>query len=385
MKRRALALLFSLLTLAGAFASAFVVSAKWVGTYDAMQWWNYTTSTANLYAYYSNGNIINTPAPVNKSAFISRSYDIDPYVSWTSINSRYISTGWAGLESTFQPLPTGATMYGLQLQFRDQWTLIQGRTYEFVILRNSIAFYNASGTPVSTGTQVATVSFGGLIATLEDQYIGQDGYDRAIRCTVTPTADVQIQTISIVFKSNYNPSTSASKLVLNLAFSDVVSYTGELQDVVVNPTIDNIDKQVQEIAKSLNPDVNYDKIDAAIDEAGGILGYLEDQQDDIMSSSDRFKAFKPTGDLPATGDVPAFLWALVTGITELKIPVTNVTTGYFSGVSIPGLIVVSSSGSYLSIGGMLMVCSAIFGVRVFLHIVGVRSFTSKASDQEGDK
>lgn len=385
MKKRALALLFSLLTLAGAFASAFVVSAKWVGTYDAMQWWNYTTSTAQLFAYYSNGNIINTPAPVNKAAFVTRSYDIDPYVSWTSINSRYISTTWAGLENTFQPLPSGATMYGIQLQFRDQWTLIQGRTYEFVILRNSIAFYNSAGEPVSTGTQVSTVSFGGLIATLEDKYIGQDGYDRAIRCTVTPTADVQVQTISIVLKSNYNPSTSASKLILNLAFSDVVSYTGDLQDVVVNPTIDNIDKQVQEIQKSLNPDVDYSKLDEAIAEAGGIDGYLKAQQDDIMSSADRFKIKKPSGVLPVTGDIPSFLWALVNGITNLQIPVSNVTTSYFNGVTIPGLIVISAGGSYLSIGGMLTICAAIYGVRVFLHLVGARTFTSKASDQEGDK
>ena len=323
--------------------------------------------------------------PVNPAGWKQTIFDISPYVKWRSVNDRYISSTYAHLNYTFTPLPSGASMYGIQLQFRDEWTLLQGRKYEFILLRNSIAFYNSAGDPVSTGTQVKTVSFGGLNATLEDVRIGKDGYDRAIRCIVEPTADVYVQTVSIVFISSYNPSTSASKIVLDLAFSDCVSYTGELDSVVVNPTVDNIDKQVQEIQKSLNPDVDYSKLDQAIAEAGGIQGYLESQQDDIMSSADRFKLKKPSGVLPASGDIPSFLWALVNGITSLQIPVSAVTTSYFNGVSIPGLIVISAGGSYLSLGGMLTICAAIYGVRVFLHLVGARTFTSKSSDQEGDK
>lgn len=380
--RRAVLSVLLVAILAGVLSPA--IFAKWTGTTTARDWWDYTTSQLNLYNYAANGNILNTPVPINKAAIVSRSYDLKPYVDWTSITSNYIQT-WAGIETTVQPLTTGATMYGLQLQFRDQWTLIQGRTYEFVLLRNSIAFYNSAGNPISTGTQVATVSFGGLAATLTDAYIGQDGYDHAIRCVVTPTADIQVQTISIICKSNYNPGTAASKIILNLALSDVVSYTGDLEAVTVNPTLDNIDKQVQEITRVLNPEVDYSKLDQAIEDAGGIQGYLDAQMDDIMSSADRFKVNKPTGDLPATGDIPAFLWACVDGVTNLKIPVSNVTTRYFGSVNIPGLFVVSTEGSYLSIGGMLMISAAIFGVRVFLHQVGVRAFTSKASDQEGDK
>lgn len=385
MKRRVLALLCITVVLAGALSLAFTFSAKWIGSYSAYDWWSIRTADIKLYSYASNGNILNTGMPVNPAGWKETIFDITPYVTWRSVTDRYISSTYAHLTYTFTPLPSGASMYGIQLQFRDEWTLLQGRKYEFILLRNSIAFYNSAGASVSTGTQVKLVSFGGVNATLEDFHIGKDGYDRAIRCVVEPTADVYVQTVSIVFKSNYNPSNSATKIVLDLAFSDCVSYTGELDSVVVNPTVDNIDKQVQEIQKSLNPDVDYSKLDQAIAEAGGIQGYLEAQQDNIMSSADRFNLKKPTGVLPATGDIPSFLWALVNGITSLQIPVSAVTTSYFNGVSIPGLIVISAGGSYLSLGGMLTICAAIYGVRVFLHLVGVRTFTSKPSDQEGDK
>lgn len=385
MKRRVLALLCVTVVLAGALTPAFTFSAKWNGTYSAYDWWSIRSADIKLYSYASNGNILNTGMLVNPAGWKETIFDITPYVTWRSVTDRYISSTYAHLTYTFSPLPSGASMYGIQLQFRDEWTLLQGRKYEFILLRNSIAFYNSAGAPVSTGTQVMLVSFGGVNATLEDVHIGKDGYDRAIRCVVEPTADVYVQTVSIVFKSNYNPSTSANNIVLDLAFSDCVSYTGQLDSVVVNPTVDNIDKQVQEIQKSLNPDVDYSKLDEAIAVAGGIEGYLENQQNEIMSSADRFKLKKPIGVLPATGDIPSFLWALVTGITNLQIPVSNVTTSYFNGVTIPGLIVISAGCSYLSIGGMLTICAAIYGVRVFLHLVGVRTFTSKPSDQEGDK
>ena len=385
MKRRALALLCVTVVLAGALSPAFTFSAKWIGSYSAYDWWSIRTADIKLYSYASNGNILNTGILVNPAGWKETIFDISPYVTWRSVIDRYISSTYAHLTYTFTPLPSGASMYGIQLQFRDEWTLLQGRKYEFILLRNSIAFYNSAGDPVSTGTQVKTVSFGGVDATLEDVRIGKDGYDRAIRCVVEPTADVYVQTVSIVFKSSYNPSNAASKIVVDLAFSDCVSYSGELEDAVVNPTLDNIDKQVQEIQKSLNPDVDYSKLDQAIADAGGIEGYLKDQQDDIMSSADRFKLKKPSGVLPATGDIPSFLWALVNGITGLQIPVSAVTTSYFNGVSIPGLIVISAGGSYLSLGGMFSICAAIYGVRVFLHLVGVRTFTAKSSDQEGDK
>lgn len=384
MKRRAVALLCVTVVLAGALSPAFTFSAKWIGSYGAYDWWSIRTADIKMYTYNKNG-IYTSAIPVNPSGWSEKIYDISPYVSWTSVTDRYISSTYAHLSETFTALSADATMYGLQLYFRDEWTLLQGRKYEFIILRNFIAFYDNQGSPISTGTQLKSVSFGSLNATLEDVRIGKDGYDRAIRCLLEPTEDIQVQNVNIIFKSSYNPSVSASKIVLDLGFSDCVSYSGELEGAVVNPTLDNIDKQVQEIQQSLNPEVDYSKLDEAIAEAGSIQGYLEAQQSDIMSSADRFKLKKPSGVLPATGDIPSFLWAVVNGITSLQIPVSAVTTSYFNGVSIPGLIVISAGGSYLSLGGMLTICAAIFGVRVFLHLVGARTFSSKSSDQEGDK
>ena len=384
MKRRALALLCVTVVLAGALSPAFTFSAKWIGSYGAYDWWSIRTADIKMYTYNKSG-IYTSAIPVNSSGWSEKIYDISPYVSWTSVTDRYISSTYAHLSETFTALSADATMYGLQLYFRDEWTLLQGRKYEFIILRNSIAFYDKQGSPISTGTQLKSVFFGTLNATLDDVRIGIDGYDRAIRCLLEPTEDIQVQNVNLIFKSSYNPTVSASKIVLDLGFSDCVSYSGQLEGAVVNPTLDNIDKQVQEIQQSLNPDVDYSKLDQAIAEAGGIQGYLEAQQDDIMSSADRFNLKKPSGVLPATGDIPSFLWALVSGITSLQIPVSAVTTSYFNGVSIPGLIVISAGGSYLSLGGMLTICAAIYGVRVFLHIVGARTFTSKSSDQEGDK
>ena len=384
MKRRVLALLCVTVVLAGALSPAFTISAKWIGSYSAYDWWSIRTADIKMYTYDKSG-IYTSAIPVNSSGWSQKIYDISPYVSWTSVTDRYISSTYAHLSETFTALSADATMYGLQLYFRDEWTLLQGRKYEFIILRNYIAFYDKQGSPISTGTQVKSVSFGTLNATLDDVRIGKDGYDRAIRCLLEPTEDIQVQNVNIIFKSSYNPTVSASKIVLDFGFSDCVSYSGQLEGAVVNPTLDNIDKQVQEIQKSLNPDVDYSKLDEAIAEAGSIQGYLEAQQNDIMSSADRFKLKKPSGVLPLTGDIPSFLWALVNGITSLQIPVSAVTTSYFNGVTIPGLIVISAGGSYLSLGGMLTICAAIYGVRVFLHLVGARTFTSKSSDQEGDK
>lgn len=278
----------------------FSCSAAWNNTVSAADWWNFQTSTCSLYCYSSSGAQLSTASPVNPAGFVSRQYDISPYVSWTSVTSRYISSLYAGLEYTFIPLPNGSSMYGIQLQFRDGWTLLSGRTYEFVILRNSIAFYNSSGTPVSTGTQLSSVSLGGLAMTLEDKYIGSDGYDRAIRCTVTPTGDTYVQTISVTFKSNYNPTTAASKVVLNLGFSDVISYTGTLDSAVVNPSLDRIDKQVDEINNSIknnpygeitgsHPDDPFetldeqDRIDAGDDILNRIQLFLEGIPADVST------------------------------------------------------------------------------------------------------
>lgn len=226
--------------------------ASWQGTVSAADWWNAQASTCSLYAYSANGGQLNTPVPVNLAAFHSRTYDISPYVSWTSVTSKYISSQYATIESTFTPLPDGASMYGLQLQFHDKWSLLKGRTYEFIILRNSIAFYNQNNEPISTGTQVIGVSLGGLAMTIEDVKLSSDLYDRAIRCTVTPSSDTTVQTISVSFKSMYNPSIHTNKVILNVGFSDVVSYTGSLDDVVVNPTLNNIDKQLSEISDKLD-------------------------------------------------------------------------------------------------------------------------------------
>ena len=306
-------------------------SAAWNDTVTAADWWNFQTSTCSLYCYSSSGAWLSTASPVNPAGFVSRQYDISPYVSWSSVTSRYISSLYAGLEYTFIPLPSGASMYGIQLQFTDGWTLLKGRTYEFVILRNYIAFYNSSGTAVSTGTQLSSVSLGGLAMTLEDKYIGTGGFDRAIRCTVTPTADTFVQTISVSFKSNYNPTTAASKIVLNLGFSDVISYTGSLDSVVVNPSLDRIDKQVSEIQGSVD-----DIKGIMTDDYGVITGSHPDNpadqlpEDDAVNSAngiiDRVELFLKG--IPA--DVPVFWRNVVEFLFGLPIflPFITVSVGF---------------------------------------------------------
>lgn len=388
MKRRAFALLCATLVLAGALSPAFTLSASSYNLYTARQFWFSDTS---LYGYmYSKDGYIVSGKPLTATSTITEKNGVDlkNYVDWVSVTSGYISSTYAYWTDTITTTET-ANSWAVKLLLDNQWTFLSGRTYEFVILMNNIQFYNGSsaiaGDPylkyVSFGSNnMATISSAKLYGT-QGAYIAPFVY----RCVLTPTEDFQSQSIEFNFSNNYNSDKVATSLKFNVGFSDVVSYIGNLDNIVVNPTLDNIDKQVQEIQQSLNPDVDYSKLDEAIAVAGGIEGYLKNQQDDIMSSADRFKVKKPSGVLPSTGDIPSFFWALVTGITNLQIPVSNVTSSYFNGVNIPGLIVISAGGSYLSIGGMLSVCAAIYGVRVFLHLVGVRTFTSKPSDQEGDK
>lgn len=214
---------------------------------SAADWWNAQTASCKLFCYTSTGNILNTAVPVNPASFISKTFDLKPYVPWTSVSSGYISSRFAYLQTTFTPLPNSASMYSLMIEFADEWILMGGRTYEFIILRDYIAFYDSNGSPISTGTQLITVSLGGLNMTLEDYYIGKDGFDRAIRCTVTPSTNTKVQHIDCIFKSNYNPTLPASKVVVRLGFSSVVAYTGTLQDVTVNPTLNNIDSQMGEL------------------------------------------------------------------------------------------------------------------------------------------
>ena len=226
---------------------ALSISAQTPIQISAADWWNAQSSSCKLFCYSSSGNILNTAVPVNPASFISKTFDLKPYVPWTSVSSGYISSRFAYLQTTFTPLPNSASMYSLMLEFADEWILMGGRTYEFIILRDYIAFYDSNGSNISTGTQLKTVSLGGLNMTLEDYYIGKDGFDRAIRCTVTPSSNTKVQHIDCIFKSNYNPTLSASKVVVRLGFSSVVAYTGTLQEVTVNPTLNNIDSQMSEI------------------------------------------------------------------------------------------------------------------------------------------
>lgn len=295
---------------------ALSISAQTPIQISAADWWNAQTGTCSLFCYSSSGALLNTAVPVNPSSFISRIYDIKPYVPWTSVTSGYISSRFAYIESTFTPLPNSSSMYGLQFQFSDEWILLGGRTYEFVILRDYIAFYDDAGVATSTGTQLKTVSLGGLAMTIEDYYIGKDGFDRAIRCTVTPESNTKVQTISIVFKSSYNPTKPASKIVCRVGFSSVVAYTGSLQDVTVNPTLNNVDKQVSEINDKVGKivDGEYQKpTPESIDD--GLSDDFTSASEGSKSTLDKLSEFLSS--LPAAA---AHFWKnLITQIAEFQI------------------------------------------------------------------
>lgn len=256
MKKKCIAGGLLILLLCAFFAHS--ISAQSPIQISAADWWNAQSSSCKLFCYSSTGNILNTAVPVNPASFISKTFDLKPYVPWTSVTSGYISSRFAYLQTTFTPLPNSSSMYSLMLEFADEWILIGGRTYEFIILRDYIAFYDNNGVATSTGTQLKTVSLGGLIMTLEDYYIGKDGFDRAIRCTVTPSTTTKVQHIDCIFKSNYNPTLPAKKIVVRLGFSSVVAYTGTLQDVTVNPTLNNIDQQMSEINDKIDHYYNGD-------------------------------------------------------------------------------------------------------------------------------
>lgn len=277
---------------------ALSISAQTPIQISAADWWNAQSSSCKLQCYTSNGNILNTAVPVNPSSFISKTFDLKPYVPWTSVTSGYISSRFAYLQTTFTPLPNSASMYGLMIEFSDEWILMGGRTYEFIILRDYIAFYDDNGVATSTGTQLKTVSLGGLNMTLEDYYIGKDGFDRAIRCTVTPSSNTKVQHIDCIFKSNYNPTKPASKIVSRIGFSSVVAYTGTLQDVTVNPTLNNIDSQMSEINDKIGEiaDGDYKKPTAGTIDDGlsGDYNSASENSDDVYSKFRNFISNLPS-------------------------------------------------------------------------------------------
>lgn len=286
-----------LITLLCAFL-AFSIAAQTPIQISAADWWNAQTASCKLFCYTSNGNILNTAVPVNPASFISKTFELKPYVPWTSVTSGYISSRFSYLQTTFTPLPNSSSMYGLMLEFSDEWILMGGRTYEFIIVRDYIAYYDSNGNPISTGTQLKTVSLGGLNMTLEDYYIGKDGFDRAIRCTVTPTTNTKVQHIDCIFKSNYNPTLSASKIVVRLGFSSVVAYTGTLQDVTVNPTLNNIDSQMGEINDKIGDlvDGDYKKPTAETIDDGLSDDYnsASEKADDVYSKFRNFISNLPS-------------------------------------------------------------------------------------------
>lgn len=277
---------------------ALSISAQTPIQISAADWWNAQSSSCKLFCYSSTGNILNTAVPVNPASFISKTFDLKPYVPWTSVTSGYISSRFAYLQTTFTPLPNSASMYGLMIEFADEWILMGGRTYEFIILRDYIAYYDSNGNPISTGTQLKSVSLGGLNMTLEDYYIGKDGFDRAIRCTVTPSSNTKVQHIDCIFKSNYNPTKPASKVVVRLGFSSVVAYTGTLQDVTVNPTLNNIDSQMSEINDKIGGLVDGDyqrPTPETIDDGlSGDYNSASEKSDDVYSKFRNFISNLPS-------------------------------------------------------------------------------------------
>lgn len=277
---------------------ALSISAQTPIQISAADWWNAQTASCKLFCYTSNGSILNTAVPVNPASFISKTFDLKPYVPWTSVTSGYISSRFAYLQTTFTPLPNSSSMYGLMLEFADEWILMGGRTYEFIVLRDYIAYYDSNNNPISTGTQLKSVSLGGLMMTLEDYYIGKDGFDRAIRCTVTPSSNTKVQHIDLTFKSNYNPTVSASKIVVRFGFSSVVAYTGTLQDVTVNPTLNNIDSQMGEINDKIGDLVggDYKKPTAGTIDDGLSDDYnsASEKSDDVYSKFRNFISNLPS-------------------------------------------------------------------------------------------
>lgn len=314
MRKKCIAGGITILLLCAFFALS--ISAQTPIQISAADWWNAQTGSCKLFCYNSTGIILNTAVPVNPASFISKTFDIKPYVPWTSVNSGYISSRFAYLQTTFAPLPDSASMYMLMLEFDDEWILMGGRTYEFIILRDYIAFYDSAGVATSTGTQLKSVSLGGLNMTLEDYYIGKDGFDRAIRCSVTPETNVKVQHIDFIFKSNYNPTLPASKIVVRLGFSSVVAYTGTLQDVTVNPTLNNIDKQMSEINDKIGDfvDGEYQKpTPETIDD--GLSDNLTSASEGSKSTLDKLSEFLAS--LPAAA---AHFWKnLITQIAEFQI------------------------------------------------------------------
>lgn len=225
-------------------------SAGYVAKYDAKTFW---FSGNQVFGYMYTTGSYSLAERIPDTSIIDYTAELKPYVDWQSVTQGYISSKYAYIQQRLTAYDS-STAYGVKVRLMDTWTFIKGRTYEWVMLLDNLQFYNGetkiSGDPrlqsiiltTTTGTVTVTLTQKTLYGT-DGGYIAAFAY----LCQVTPTDNITVTEINFTWKNNSHASYKATSAAIGFGYSDCVSYTGSLEDVVVNPVLDDMNKQLEEI------------------------------------------------------------------------------------------------------------------------------------------
>lgn len=212
--------------------------------------------------------------------FVASSYEStldwsNPFPDNELVRKGYVSTINQGikLESIAEPAATFYN-YHLTINFGKSMNFVAGQTYTFFIRCSSLEVFNSDGSASTFVEQLNRVCFEDANGSLNDMTLSRSSLSNwsDVTCvTYKPSANKSASMMYFYF-TNSGSLATFQKVKCSLTFSNVVSYTGDLQYVEANPKLDSINDQVKDINDAIHnnpygeitgaiPDDPYDDID----------------------------------------------------------------------------------------------------------------------------
>ena len=228
--------------------------------------------------------------------FVASSYESaldwsNPFPDNELVRKGYVSTINQGikLESISEP-PASFYNYHLTINFGKLMNFVAGQTYTFFIRCSSLEVFNSDGTASTFVELLNRVCFEDANGTLNDMTLSRSSLSNwsDVTCVTYKPSSNKSASMMYFYFTNSGSLATFQKVKCSLTFSNVVSYTGDLQYVEANPKLDSINDQVKDINDAIHnnpygeitgshPDDPFETLDEQnrIDAGDDILNRIE--------------------------------------------------------------------------------------------------------------